>query len=134
MLSTTASSSTPDANGRWLAYPPLIWLSLAVLVASICLWLRLDLIEPLSRTAQCAANPDQIACELRAVLVSTFQGERVGWAALGVALTGVLLQWRWLVVIGLLAGSAAMMLYSVEPGAAAVLLSTLFLLRPAKNG
>lgn len=134
MHSSTPSGPTPDANGRWLVYPSLIWLVLAVVVASICLWLRLDLIEPLSRTAQCTANPDQLVCQLRSVLVSLFQGERVGWLALGVSLTGVLLQWRWLVAIGLLTGSAAMMLYSVEPGAAAVLLSTLFLLRSAKSG
>lgn len=134
MLLTTPTSATPDANSGWLVHPPLIWLFLAVLVAGICLWLRLDLIEPLSRTAQCAANPDQFACDLRSVLVSTFQGERVGWVALGVSLAGVLVRWRWMVAIGLLVGSAAMMLYSVEPGAAAVLLSTLFLLRPAKSG
>ncbi|MFK7966774.1 MAG: hypothetical protein AB8C46_22665 [Burkholderiaceae bacterium] len=121
-------------NETWFARPPLVWLVLATLVACVCLWLRLDLIEPLSRTAQCAANPDQFACDLRAFLVSLFQRERVGWVALGVTLAGVLIQWRWLVGLGLLVGAAAMMLYSVEPGAAAVLVASLFLLRSAKSG
>lgn len=134
MHSSTPSSPAPATQGRWLVHPPIIWLVLAALVAAVCLWLRLDLIEPLSRTAQCVANPDQFVCEFRSLLVSLFQQERVGWVALGISLAGVLLHWRWLVAIGLLTGSAAMMLYSVEPGAASVLLGTLFLLRPAKSG
>ncbi len=123
-----------STNETWLARPPLVWLVLATFVACVCLWLRLDLIEPLSRTAQCTANPDQFICDLRAFLVSLFQRERVGWVAFGMAIVGVLIRWRWLVGLGLLVGSAAMMLYSVEPGAAAVLVATLFLLRSTKSG
>jgi len=122
------------SNESWLVYPPVIWLMLAALVAGVCLWLRLDLIEPLARTAQCAAEPDQFVCQFRSFLVSLFQRERVGWFALGVSVVGVLTRWRWLLGLALLIGSAAMMLYSVEPGAAAVLLATLFLLRAKNNG
>lgn len=113
----------------WPMLPSLPWLVAAGVVALICAWLRFDLIEPLARSAACATEPAQVVCQIRSGLIELFQAERVGWAALLVSLVALLTQSRWLSGIGLLTGSAALILYSVEPGAAAVLLASMLLLR-----
>ena len=104
-----------------------------MVVALACAWMRFELIEPLARAAACAAAPDTVLCQLRAGVIGLFQGERMGWAALGVAVLAALLGWRWLAGVALLGGAAALMLYSVEPGAVAALLATLLLLRRGSN-
>ncbi len=117
----------------WLPMPPLAWLIVTVAVATVAAWTRFELIEPLARSAACAADPGTALCRVRAVVVMLFQGERVGWAALVIALAGSVSGWRWLTGTGMVIGAASLMLYSVEPGAAAVLLASIALLRRPGN-
>lgn len=113
----------------WLPMPPAGWLLITVAVAILAAWTRFELVEPLARSAGCAADPGTALCRVRAVVVMLFQGERVGWAALVIALAGSMSGWRWLTGTGMVIGAASLMLYSVEPGAAAVLLASIALLR-----
>ncbi len=113
--------------------PRLSWLLAAAVVALLAAWIRFELVEPLARSAACAADPSVALCQLRAFVVMLFQGERVGWVALLITVLGGLARWRWLTGAGLLIGAAALMLYSVEPAAAAVLLATTLLLRRASK-
>ena len=113
--------------------PRFAWLLAAVLVALFAAWIRFELVEPLARSAACAADPSTALCQLRAIVVALFQGERVGWVALAIAVAGGLMRWHWLAGLALLVGVAALMLYSVEPGAAAVLLASTVLLRRASK-
>lgn len=127
------NDTIPHQSTSWLPMPPVGWLLVTVAVAILAAWIRFELVEPLARSAGCAADPGTALCRLRAVVVMLFQGERVGWAALGIALAGSLLGWRWLAGVGMVIGAASLMLYSVEPGAAAVLLASVCLLRrPSK--
>lgn len=132
-LAHMSSTQSSDPAKRLFIFPSLGWLGAAVVVAAACAWMRFELIEPLARAAACTAAPDTALCQLRAAVIALFQGERMGWAALGVALLAALLGWRWLAGMALLGGAAALMLYSVEPGAVAALLATLLLLRRASN-
>jgi hypothetical protein len=101
------------------------WLTLTALVLVAAMVLRYQLVEPPSWAVQCAAQPDELACRLRATLIRMFTGQRLGWFALA---AGVL-AWpgRNVLVAGLAiaGGAAGIVLYSVEPAAAGWLLGML---------
>lgn len=116
-------------ENRAQSWPAIGWLAAATAVACLSAWLRFDLVEPLSRTAQCAANPEQFVCQARAVLILLVREERLGWIALVIVLIGTMTGWRSVLAAGFLTAAASLMLYSVEPGAVAVLLASIVLLR-----
>ncbi len=119
--------SAPEDRAR--PWPAITWLVAAAAVAGLSAWLRFDLLEPLTRTAQCAAAPDLFICQLRAVLIVLVQLERLGWIALAIVVIGLITGLRTIIAAGFLTGAAALMLYSVEPGAVAALLASIVLLR-----
>lgn len=134
---TGLENDGPPAARRTRLWPGPIWLLAAVAVMSGSTWLRFEWIEPLSMAARCAASPQAWPCELRASIVMLIQHERLGWIALAVVIAGLLLRLASMRAAayafngaGFLVGAAALMLYSVEPGAVAVLLASLLLLRP----
>ena len=68
-------------------------------------------------------------CGARSPLIQLFLGQRIGWAALLVALAALGLRRRWVASLALALAGAGLVLYSPEPSAAALVLSLLVLSR-----
>ncbi len=112
---------------RWLA--PIVVALGALLLASLA---RHRLVEPAELTARCAALPwDSPACLLRSLTVQAFADQRLGLAALALALLAVASRWRAVALLALAAASAGLVLYSTRWAAPAVVLAALALLPPA---
>ena len=117
------------------------WLMLALVAGLLAAWARFTLIEPLATALACQADPGPWHCRLRSLVVASFQGQRIGWAGLGLAaLAGA---WSWsagprttsapmvriLAAAGLVLGAAAALWYAVEPGVVAMLVALAVLVR-----
>ena len=115
------------------AWRAALW-PLAAALAALLLaqWARHALVEPADLTAACDAAPWQgLACGLRTLTVQAFIEHRLGGVALGFALVATVTRWRWAAIGALAAGSAALVLYSTDLAAPAVLLGALVCVRPA---
>ena len=133
---TTPSALTylPEPDRRPAAWG-LFWLFLGWALAS---WLRHGLVEPALLTARCDAIVwSQVwaqgvwsqwasidgACLVRATTVQVFVNHRLATVALAVAVLALVLRRRWLAGVALFLGAAALVLYSTDRGALAVLLA-----------
>jgi hypothetical protein len=93
--------------------------------------LRQGLVEPAALTAACDAAPWQdAACALRTLTVQAFVQQRIGFAALVLALLATLTRRRALARLALVPAAAGLVLYSSTLAAPALLLAALVCVRP----
>jgi hypothetical protein len=121
--------SSPPLAGRWPRWlaPAAVALG-ALLLASLA---RYRLVEPAELTVLCAALPwDSPACVLRSLTVQAFADQRLGLAAVTLALLAVATRWRAVALLALAVAGAGLVLYSTRWAAPAVLLAALALLPP----
>lgn len=108
---------------------------LCALSLGLALAARHRLIEPAHLTAYCDAGAADFLCTVRGWTIQSFVHQRIGWAALGLAVVAAVAGSRALALTtaaaALIAGSAALALYSAELGAPAALLAALVFARPA---
>jgi hypothetical protein len=109
------------------------WVSLLV-VAAIATWLRYGLIEPSAMTELCGGSQRPAWCTWRELLVLGFQHHAWGFTVYGtVALLSAALalafRHAWMAWLAAAAGACALTLYCFEPGALALLIGCLRLLR-----
>ena len=100
--------------------------ALVVLVASL---LRYFAIEPEEIAHACQPDPWSGLCAARSALIQLFLGQRIGWAALLVAIAALFLRRRAVASVALALAGAGLVLYSPEPSAAALVMSLLVLAR-----
>lgn len=101
----------------------------ALLLMFVAALLRYYAIEPEEIAHACQPDPWSGLCAARSALIQLFLGQRVGWAALAVALAALLLRRRAVASLALALAGAGLVLYSPEPSAAALVLSLLVLAR-----
>ena len=90
---------------------------------------RYRLVEPADLTALCAtAAWDSPICALRTLVIQIFAAQRLGIAALVMALIAVLTRQRVIALLALATASVGLVLYSTNWSAPAVLLAALALL------
>ena len=131
MDTTTAQSGKIDSAAcdnpglRLLALLP------AALAAALAGWARYGLIESHAQAQSCLAGAGGAACILRALLVAAFNSGALGLAA--VLSAALALLWRRTVsaALSLALGVGALLLYSAQSGALALLVGALLLLPPA---
>ena len=118
----------------------LVWLVLGWALAS---WLRHGLVEPAVLTARCdaivwvqvqASGWAQVdwLCGLRTLTVQAFVNHRLANLALALAVLALLLRLRWLVQAALFASAAALVLYSTDRAALALLLAAWVWVSPTR--
>ena len=118
----------PEAPGRRSALGPI---AAALAGVALALAARHGLVEPAELTAACDAAPwRDWACALRTATVQAFTDNRLGGAALALAALATVTRWRGATLAALAAAGAAVVLYSTELGALALLLGALVGVRP----
>ncbi len=90
---------------------------------------RYGLVEPADVTARCDGGAQDVWCRLRSWTIQSFVHQRIGWAALALALVATLGAWRSVAVVALVAACASLVLYTTELGAPAALLAVLVFVR-----
>ena len=123
-----ATPATEQAAGGWrVAAGPLALVVLALgLGLGMGLGARYGLVEPASLTQTCDAAPwRDLTCTLRTLTVRAFVDQRLALLALGLAVLAVTSRWRWATGSAMATGSAALVLYSADIAAPAVLLAAL---------
>jgi hypothetical protein len=107
--------------------------SCVVLICAIALALaaaaRHGLIEPADITARCDGGAQAFWCTARAWIIQAFVNQRIGWAALGLALLATVTGWRSVAAAALFAACAGLILYTTELCAPAALLALLVFVR-----
>ena len=127
----TAAVRAPRAAAWRSALAPLGAASAGVALA---LAARHGLVEPAGLTAVCDATPwRDLTCALRTSTVQAFIEHRLGGSALALATLATLTRWRAAALAALAAGGAALVLYSAELGAVALLLGGLVCVRPGST-
>lgn len=106
----------------WAAWPA----ALAMLVAAL---LRFLAVEPESIAHACQPDPWSGLCAARSALIQLFLGQRLGWAALAVAVAALVLRRRGVARLARALAGVGLVLYSPEPASAAVVISLLVLAR-----
>jgi hypothetical protein len=111
---------------KLLRHPAALPLALVLGSLAAAQWLRHGLVEPSTLTAACDASPWQDArCTLRTLTVQVFVQQRIGFAALGLALLATLMRWRVAALAALVLAAAGLVLYSSNLAAPALLLAAL---------
>lgn len=100
--------------------------ALAMLLAAL---LRYFVVEPEAIAHACQPDPWSGLCAARSLLIQSFLGQRIGWAALLVALAALILRRRGVARLALALAGVGLVLYSPEPAAAAAVASLLVLAR-----
>ncbi len=104
-----------------------------VLIGAIALALaaavRHGLIEPADVTARCDGGATDSWCMVRAWTIQAFVNQRIGWAALALAVLATVTGWRTLAGAALFVACAGLILYTTELCAPAALLALLVLVR-----
>ena len=101
----------------------------ALLVALVAGLLRYYAVEPEQIAHACQPDPWSGLCAARSALIQLFLGQRIGWAALLVAVVALVLRRRAVASVALALAGAGLVLYSPEPSAAALVMSLLVLAR-----
>jgi hypothetical protein len=104
----------------WLAVA--LWCGLSLLAAA---YVRYAWIEEPQLAAQCDAGAASWVCTLRAWIIQAFVHQRIGWAALALAVCAFAMTWPWLASVALLLACSGLVLYSTEISAPAALLAGL---------
>ena len=114
------------AGTRRLAWViALSMMALLVLVLALALWARHVWVEPAAMALACDAERWRSGCVLRTLVIEAFVQQRLAWLAL---LCALLAAWRrsaTLAVAALAAGLAALVLYSADLAAPALLIALL---------
>lgn len=93
----------------------------ALLVAALALALRYGFMQSDALLNLCAADVQDWRCIVRGMGPHLFMEERLGWAALALAGTAVVLRLRALAAAAVLTGIAGMVLYAADQAAIAFL-------------
>ena len=93
---------------------------------------RHGLIEPADVTARCDGGAQDVWCSVRAWIIQAFVNQRIGWAALALAVIATVTGWRTLAGAALFVASAGLILYTTELCAPAALLAALVFARECK--
>jgi hypothetical protein len=110
-----------------LRYLP-IWLTVALAVG-FTYWLRMDWIQSAPVAQQCLAGLHSAGCMARAAAVAAFLSGGVTVMAAVAAVLALFWKHPFSAWLATLAGGVALVLYSPEAGAAALLIGTLRLVR-----
>ncbi|GEM_PF-5468318 len=106
----------------------LLWSSLAVFLA-LALWLRVGYIESAATAHRCLAGMHGLGCLARHMAVVAFGSGALRMGAAGLALLALIWKHPLSAWLAALAGGIALVLYSPEIGAAALLVGSLRLVR-----
>lgn len=90
---------------------------------------RHGLIEPADVTARCDGGAKDSWCIVRAWIIQAFVNQRIGWAALAMALMATVTGWRTLAGAALFVACVGLILYTTELCAPAALLAALVFAR-----
>lgn len=127
-----AAPATEQAAGWRVAAAPS---ALVVLAMGLALGARYGLVEPASLTETCDAAPwRDLTCTLRTLSVRAFVHQRLALLAFGLAVLAVTSRWRWATWSAMATGSAALVLYSADIAAPAVLLAALVCMQSGTAG
>ena len=107
---------------------------MAVTALALAAAVRHGLIEPADVTARCDGGATDILCLVRAWTIQSFVHQRIGWAALGLALVATVTGWRSVAAIALFAACSGLILYTTELCAPAALLALLVFIRKTPRG
>ena len=110
------------------------WLSAALAAGISCAVIRYQLVEPVVWINTCAQNPWDGWCAMRSIAIELFVQQRIGWFAVALGLFGAVIRHRVLAGLGLITGTAAVLLYAAELGALGVLLGLLGLVGQSPPG
>ena len=102
---------------------PPAWAVAGGLALAAALAARHVLVEPGAMAQACDAQPWQPGCVVRSLVIQSFIHQRIAWAALGMAIAALLWRSRWLATAAFAIGLAALVLYSADLAAPAVLLA-----------
>ncbi len=131
MDTTTAQSGKIDSAARDNPGLRLLALLPAALTAALAVWARYGLIEPHAQAQACLAGADGAVCILRTLLVAAFTSGALGLAAMLAMALALLRRRTASAALSLALGAVALILYSVQSGALALLVGALLLLPPA---
>ncbi len=106
----------------------------AVTALAVAAAVRYGLIEPADVTARCDGGAIDSLCQVRAWTIQSFVHQRIGWAALGLALVATVTGWRSVAAIALFAACSGLILYTTELCAPAALLALLVFIRKTPRG
>ena len=106
----------------------------AVTALALAAAARYGLIEPADVTARCDGGAIDNLCQVRAWTIQSFVHQRIGWAALGLALVATVTGWRSVAAIALFAACSGLILYTTELCAPAALLALLVFIRKTPRG
>ncbi len=119
-----AVREAPSPARQWT-----VALTVAALALGLSAALRFRVVEPAQVSAFCGAvgSADPL-CALRALVVTMFSQQRLGWLALALALLALWTRRRAIGLSALATACAGLMLYCARPAAPAAVLATLALL------
>ena len=103
--------------------------SICAIALALAAAARHGLVEPADMTARCDAGAQEMWCTVRAWTIQAFVNERLGWAALALALIAAVTAWRPLAAAALFVACAGLILYTTELCAPAALLAALVFVR-----
>ena len=112
-----------------------LWRTVAIVVLTgaialaLAAALRYGLVEPADMTAHCDAGAPDAWCRLRAWTIQSFVHQRIGWAALALALIATVGAWRSVAALALFTASGGLVLYTTALSAPAALLALLVFVR-----
>ena len=95
---------------------------------------RHGLIEPADVTARCDGGAKEAWCSVRAWIIQAFVNQRIGWAALTLAVIATVTGWRSVAGAALFVACAGLILYTTELCAPAALLAMLVFVRDSRWG
>ncbi len=90
---------------------------------------RHGLIEPADMTARCDGGTQDAWCSVRTWIIQAFVNQRLGWAALVLAVIATVTGWRSVAAAALFAACAGLILYTTEFCAPAALMALLVFVR-----
>ena len=95
---------------------------------------RHGLIEPADVTARCDGGAKDGWCIVRAWIIQAFVNQRIGWAALTLAVIATVTGWRSVAGAALFVACSGLILYTTELCAPAALLAMLVFVRDSRWG
>ncbi len=112
--------------GGWL-------LSVLAIVTACSIGLRYGLMESDALHALCASANGDWRCAVRQMAPQLFIDHRIGWLAIAAAALALVTRSRMIASAAVVSGSAAVVLYSADFGAAGLLLGLIALAAPARE-
>ena len=103
--------------------------SICAIALALAAATRHGLVEPADMTARCDGGAQEMWCTVRAWTIQAFVNQRIGWAALALALIATVTGWSTVAAAALFAACAGMILYTTELCAPAALLAVLVFVR-----